>query len=39
MGKHDPRQDERMFLSLPSSLGGGMELLVYDPISCIFAEA
>lgn len=32
-------EDKRTFPSLPSSLGGGMEPLVYDSISCFFAEA
>lgn len=36
VGDHNPgKASER----LPSSLGGGMEPLLHDSISCIFAEA
>ena len=36
-GRTHPREDERVLLSLPSSLGGGMEPLVYDSSSWILA--
>lgn len=36
-GQTQPREDERVLLSLPSALGSGMEPLVYDSISCTFA--
>lgn len=37
-GRTQPREDERMFLSLPSPLGSGMEPLAHEPILCIVAK-
>lgn len=38
MGDHNPGKKNEHFC-LPSSLGRGMESLVYNSVSCIFAEA